>query len=756
MASLKSVWGIDIGQCALKALKLSEVDGKLQVDAFDVVEHERVLSEPDVDRDAAVRKAMATFLSRNTVTGDSISISVPGQSSFTRFVKLPPVEPKRIPSIVKFEAEQQIPFQIEEVIWRWQPFHDPDSPDVEVGIFAMKREDVMQVLGYLGDSELSADIVQMAPLSLYNCLNVDGLAGEQGATLLMDVGADKTDLIVSDGARLWTRTIQIGGNDFTEALVRSFKLSFAKAENLKRTAATSKYARQIFQAMRPVFADLVQEIQRSIGYYTSLHREARFKKLVGLGNGFKLPGLQKFIEQNLNISVVRIDSFNNLSLAPSVNAASFNENILSFGVAYGLAAQGLNVGVVNTNLLPDEISRKRRWDAKRPLFAVAAAVLLIAIGIWSYRQYADKSTLGTSSEAFVSAKDNTSDLLKRKKDYDALRNKGAVEVEEIESTMKLYGYRNYWPSVLSVLSRSVDDIAVDNSKLREYAANLGREAGLKVKLESAGSAENRMVLTEELNKVQEELKKFVAIPRDARQIMLVQQITTTYLHDVEKIPALGKTVVKKEPKKTPAFGFGGPMMGGPGMMGPGMYGSKKTKKTKKTKKSSFSTPDIKRGFIIEMELRTPLDKASANRFITSLGQQTRQLASKFDMFKIKKWDVVDVQSVGLGGTTKSFKVRSFGKKATAAMAGPGMMGQPAKMFGVGKKAQKTKVEEVGPALPDPIIPKEDMSDDNIIKVRWVVTIEKDGVDLPDFAVNSTRKPSLKTGKSKRRSSRRRR
>ena len=74
---------------------------------------------------------------------------------------------------------------------------------------------------------------------------------------------------------MWTRTIQIGGNNFTEALVRAFKLSFPKAEQHKRTAASSKYARQIFQAMRPVFADLVQEIQRCIGFYTSLHRETR-------------------------------------------------------------------------------------------------------------------------------------------------------------------------------------------------------------------------------------------------------------------------------------------------------------------------------------------------------------------------------------------------------------------------------------------------------------------------------------------------
>ena len=127
----------------------------------------------------------------------------------------------------------------------------------------------------------------MAPLALYNFMTFDEQLATDGATLLADVGADKTDLVVADGPRIWTRTIQIGGNNFTEALVKAFKLSFPKAEKLKRTAATSKYARQIFQAMRPVFADLVQEIQRSMGYYTAHAPRGAVQE--GRGAGQRLP-----------------------------------------------------------------------------------------------------------------------------------------------------------------------------------------------------------------------------------------------------------------------------------------------------------------------------------------------------------------------------------------------------------------------------------------------------------------------------------
>ena len=105
---------------------------------------------------------------------------------------------------------------------------------------------------------------------------------DQGTTMVIDLGAENTDLLIADNETIWMRSIPIGGTNFTETLVKAFKLSFAKAEDLKRNAATSKYARQIFQAMRPVFADLVAEVQRSIGFYASVHRDSRIKKIVAV------------------------------------------------------------------------------------------------------------------------------------------------------------------------------------------------------------------------------------------------------------------------------------------------------------------------------------------------------------------------------------------------------------------------------------------------------------------------------------------
>src|SRR6187399_654557 len=106
------VWGIDLGQCALKAIRLETINGEMTATAFDYIEHPKILSQPDADPDALIREALDKFMSRNQLRGDMVAISVPGQSGLARFVKLPPVEEKKITDIVKFEARQQIPFPL--------------------------------------------------------------------------------------------------------------------------------------------------------------------------------------------------------------------------------------------------------------------------------------------------------------------------------------------------------------------------------------------------------------------------------------------------------------------------------------------------------------------------------------------------------------------------------------------------------------------------------------------------------------------
>lgn len=383
MAAKQPVWGIDVGQCSLKAIKLQAAGDGVEMVTCDVVEHPSILSEAESDATAMVIKSIETFASRNDLKGAKIVVSVPGQQTLTRFTKLPPVDVKKIPDMVQYEASQQIPFDLDEVVWDYQVFQEKDSPDVEVGIFAIRKELIRNYIGYFTDHGIEPFIVQTSPMASYNAARYEEVAEAGKAAVLLDMGALGTDLIVMEGERIWSRQLRIGGNQFTKALVTAFKTTFRKAEKLKRTAATSKYARQVFQAMRPAFADLVSEIQRSIGSYTSTRRDAHVTRVVGMGNAFLLPGLQKFLQQNLQIQVDRLSQFKKMTIAENDRTPQFKEQIMSFTVAYGLALQGLGLAPVGSNLIPLEVKKSLLWKKKQPWFYASAASLALAAGsLW--------------------------------------------------------------------------------------------------------------------------------------------------------------------------------------------------------------------------------------------------------------------------------------------------------------------------------------------------------------------------------------
>lgn len=486
MAVTQAVWGIDVGRCALKAIKLRAVpDGKVEIVAYEHIEHAKVLSQPDADRHALIGAALEKFLSHNDISKDAIVVSVPGQHTLARFTKLPPVAAKRIPDIVRYEADQQIPFDMDEVIWDYQTFQQEGLPDLEVGIFAMKRELIREHLLHFEQAAIEPIGVQSGPLAVYNMAHFDGLVGKD-TTILLDIGAENTDLVVATTDSLWTRTIPIGGNSFSEALVKSFKLSFSKAENLKRTAATSKYARQIFQAMRPVFADLVQELQRSIGFYSTTHRDTKVEKVVGVGNAFLLPGLQKYLQQNLSMTVDRPEAFKNIVPSAIADQPAFREQLLSFAVAYGLALQGLELTKVTSNLLPTEIAKQVVWRKKRPAFAAAAACLVVAGGLIWFRQTSDMRALAAGAEGFpptfsaaqapeIIEKGPPSSLSDRsrgqlvvmavgelKKQLSSLTGKGQTERAETEKLIELQHNKT---KVLKILQAVHDSVPVPDGPL---------------------------------------------------------------------------------------------------------------------------------------------------------------------------------------------------------------------------------------------------------------------------------------------------
>lgn len=470
MAKSIAYWGIEVGQSALKALRCRPGPDptKIEADAFDFIEYPQILSEPGADAEALVRDAISQFLSRNDVRKDRVAISVPGQLGLARFIKLPPVERKKIPDIVKYETKQQIPFPLDVVVWDYQPLaggmeEQGISLETEVGLFAMKREQVYRLLQPFNEVKVEVDIVQLAPLALANFVAYDNLRDQKVEVydpesppeyvVILSLGCETTDIVCTNGYRVWQRNIALGGNHFTKALMKEFDLTFAKAEHLKRNAATSNAPKAVFQAMRPVFADLVSECQRSLNHFTNVQRNVQIKQIVGLGNAMKLPGICSYLQQHLGYKVTRQEGFGQL-LGPTVlGSPQFKENQLAFGPCYGLCVQGLRESLIHTNLLPMEIRQDRMIRAKKPWAVAAAAVLLVglslnSVGYWRQWSAVHDSAFGSSQSTAQSIVDQTNG---QRKSFEDLR-KALFDVQGIgDKLVANNSGRLYWMEVLKAI-----------------------------------------------------------------------------------------------------------------------------------------------------------------------------------------------------------------------------------------------------------------------------------------------------------------
>ncbi|MBL9141535.1 MAG: pilus assembly protein PilM, partial [Phycisphaerae bacterium] len=200
----------------------------------------------------------------------------------------------------------------------------------------------------------------------------------------LDIGTRSSDLIVIADGHCWIRTFPIGGHHFTEAVATAFSVPYGKADRLKAEAATHKYAKQLMHAMRPVFDDLLQEVQRSIGHFQSIRPEKPIARIVGLGSTFRIPGLRKFLSDQLSVDIRRQEEFTKIRVEGSA-AADFSANAMNLATAIGLALQGLGHSEIAINLSPVENMREQVWRTKSKWFAAAAVLVVAASALQFWR-----------------------------------------------------------------------------------------------------------------------------------------------------------------------------------------------------------------------------------------------------------------------------------------------------------------------------------------------------------------------------------
>ena len=393
------VWGIALGGTELRAVKLARNGDQVILLEVEVMPYPVAGAEEGVDRDLLTRQALQALVAKHQIRSEAVAISVPGHAVFSKFISLPPVERKRIPEIVKYESRQQIPFPIEEVVWDYQPVRSDLVPgeDIEVALFAIRREIIQGYLATCQGAGLKPQVVQAAPLALCNFLRFDRSA--EGPLVVLDVANDSTELLIIDEERCWPRSLAVGSQDLTAALQKKFQISLEKAEELKAQAAKSKQADRLFGVMKPVLQNLAGQVQRTLGFYKSQHPEVRFSKVVLVGDFFALPGIEAFFKESLKYEFVRLGASKRIQLEDGVDRGTYEAAAPCLGTALGLGIQALGLASMKINLVPPEHAQVRQQAAKRPWVAAGALLACAAVGAEWWKVDSDGKALVSAQDA---------------------------------------------------------------------------------------------------------------------------------------------------------------------------------------------------------------------------------------------------------------------------------------------------------------------------------------------------------------------
>ncbi|MBN1421418.1 MAG: type IV pilus assembly protein PilM [Planctomycetes bacterium] len=480
MAGYTTVWSVELGRSALKAVRMRREGAGLEILGFDRVEYE--IGAEGIDVANQTKEALSIFHARNHVR-DPIVACFPGQNAFSRFIKLPPLESRKLQDMIGYEAQQQIPFPIDEVIWDWHVVAREYLPgeEKEVGIFAVRREAIDDHLIDFSSAGMKVDMITLGYLGLLNFILYDIRPKEP--SIFLDMGADHTDLLIVDGQNFWIRTLPSSGNEMTRALSARFQLSFAEAERLKRTAAQkADQAAKIFQAIQPNLRDLVNEIHRSVGFYKSQAGEVKLDTVYLLGNGARLIGAKKFLQESLGATVTRVGSLSRVRLGPEVDVAAARQEIAGLATAVGGAIQGCGRGAVAVNLIPQEQKVQIEFARKRKMVFVALGVLVLFLGLLglSYQKANSRAVMGY---------DEASPLAKklRRLDGQIKDARKATGVEARIDRLKGVGANRLEP--VAAL-RMIDDLFVKTIKTGEAPEATVTEADAATALENLNIAAN--------------------------------------------------------------------------------------------------------------------------------------------------------------------------------------------------------------------------------------------------------------------------
>ncbi len=325
MAKGKLLIGLDIGTSGIKFCQLKE--GKRN---FQLVNFGLALLPPETIVDGApiasntIVETLRELFSTHRVRGKDVAISVSGHPVIIRKIVLPPMTQEELQESIQWEAEQYIPFDMNDVYLDVEILdkQSVEHNQMDVLLVAAKKDMVNDYVEIVREAGLNPRVVDVDCFSVQNQFEVNYELPLTETVALINIGASVTNInIVARGTTTFTRDISLGGNMYTEEIQKQLDVSYEEAEILKSggelgdtSDADSVIPEEVERVIYGVSENVASEIQRSLDFYTTTNSEGYISKIYISGGTAKIPSLYRIIEQKLGVPVEIINPFKNIEV----------------------------------------------------------------------------------------------------------------------------------------------------------------------------------------------------------------------------------------------------------------------------------------------------------------------------------------------------------------------------------------------------------------------------------------------------------
>ncbi|HEX3817854.1 MAG TPA: type IV pilus assembly protein PilM [Chthoniobacterales bacterium] len=389
MAAAARIVSLNLGSQRLSlALFQPQAQGGLVLEDF---RQREILADPatEADRQARWSLALREMMSELGLGDGAVNYAVSGQSVFARFVKLPAVDEEKIERIITFEAQQNVPFPIEEVVWDYQLVGSTMEEKIEVVLVAIKAELLEEINATVEATGLQTTLVDVATMALYNAFRFN-YSDLSGCSLVIDIGARTTNLLFVEPGKVFSRSIPIGGSSITSAIAKEFNEPFAAAE-LRKTRdgfvslggayaeASDPEVARVSKLVRNTMTRLHADLARSTSFYRSQQQGTAPERVFLCGGAASMAYTREFFREKLQLPIEFLNPLRNVAVAEPVALEDVAHSAHLLGEVVGLALRNTSTCPMELNLRPASVVRRQQLVERRPFLLVAAACFLLGL-----------------------------------------------------------------------------------------------------------------------------------------------------------------------------------------------------------------------------------------------------------------------------------------------------------------------------------------------------------------------------------------